>query len=220
MRWPPEDRPRVLAKTLPGLQQVFMDIVSELPHHDRDVYRIATGNATSSPFTPQQVKRARDALAASLELPPEEAAFVASNRPFHLRLLSATLFTIGDPDWRQAVESSWSFERGVPIGVGIKMPRVPAVYERKLTWRSLDDTAFEPDRDNYKSAQAVIDTLVGHEISGSVGAKVYTHRTPRTLSEAIEVLRHPSLAHALHKVYGAPKALEAAAAKRRASSRA
>jgi hypothetical protein len=159
MRWPPEDRPRVLAKTLPGLQQAFMDIVSELPHHDRGVYLIATGNATSSPFTPQQVNRARDALAAALELPPEEAAFVAPNQPFHLRLLSATLFKIGDPDWRQAVESSWSFERGVPIGVGIKMPRVPAVYERKLTWRSLDDTAFEPDRDNYKSAQAVIDTL-------------------------------------------------------------
>ena len=55
--------------------------------------------------------------------------------------------------------------------------------------------------------EAVIDTPVGHEISGSVGAKVYTHRTPRTLSEAIEVLHHPTLAQALPKVYGAPKAL-------------
>ena len=58
--------------------------------------------------------------------------------------------------------------------------------------------------------EAVIDTLVGHEISGSVGAKVYTHRTPRTLSDAIEVLRHPALAQALPMVYGAPKALAVA----------
>ncbi len=57
--------------------------------------------------------------------------------------------------------------------------------------------------------EAVIDTLVGHEISGSVGAKVYTHRTPRTLSEAIEVLRHPALAQALPKVYGGSEAFKA-----------
>ena len=58
--------------------------------------------------------------------------------------------------------------------------------------------------------EAVIDTLVGHEISGSVGAKVYTQRTPRTLSEAIEVLHHPALAQALPMVYGAPKAFAVA----------
>jgi integrase len=60
--------------------------------------------------------------------------------------------------------------------------------------------------------EAVIDTLVGHEISGSVGAKVYTHRTPRTLSEAIEVLRHPTLVQALPKVYGASKTFSVATA--------
>ncbi len=58
--------------------------------------------------------------------------------------------------------------------------------------------------------EAVIDTLVGHEISGSVGAKVYTHRTPRTLSEAMEVLQHPALAQALPMVYGTPKAFAVA----------
>jgi integrase len=48
--------------------------------------------------------------------------------------------------------------------------------------------------------EAVIDTLVGHEISGSVGAKVYTHRTSKTLSEAIEVLNNPALKHVLTAV--------------------
>ena len=41
--------------------------------------------------------------------------------------------------------------------------------------------------------EAVIDTLVGHEISGSVGAKVYTHRTAKTLAEAIEALHYAAI---------------------------
>jgi integrase len=52
--------------------------------------------------------------------------------------------------------------------------------------------------------EAVIDTLVGHEVSGSVGNKVYTHRTPRTLSDAIETLSHPALGLALPRFFPAP----------------
>ena len=43
-------------------------------------------------------------------------------------------------------------------------------------------------------AEALIDTLVGHEVAGSTGAKVYTHRTPQTLAEAIGLIHYPSLA--------------------------
>jgi integrase len=53
--------------------------------------------------------------------------------------------------------------------------------------------------------EAVIDTLVDHEVRGSIGAKVYTHRTSRTLLQAMEVLHQPALAQALPEVYGAPK---------------
>lgn len=52
--------------------------------------------------------------------------------------------------------------------------------------------------------EAVIDTLVGHEVNGSVGAKVYTHRTPRTLSDAIEALSHPALSLALPRLFPVP----------------
>lgn len=41
--------------------------------------------------------------------------------------------------------------------------------------------------------EGVIDRLVGHEVKGSVGARVYTHRTPKSLSDAIEVLNYPLL---------------------------
>jgi integrase len=42
-------------------------------------------------------------------------------------------------------------------------------------------------------AEALIDTLVGHEVTGSTGAKVYTHRTPQTLTDAIAMLSYPTL---------------------------
>lgn len=38
--------------------------------------------------------------------------------------------------------------------------------------------------------EAIIDALIGHEGKGSVGAKVYTHRSSKTLSQAIEAIRY------------------------------
>lgn len=39
------------------------------------------------------------------------------------------------------------------------LPRRPAVYERKRKWRSLDETSFQRDKEDYKSAAAVADLL-------------------------------------------------------------
>ena len=36
------------------------------------------------------------------------------------------------PDWRIFHESSGSFSKGSVIGVGVRMPRTPAVFERKV----------------------------------------------------------------------------------------
>eukprot|EP00973_Karenia_brevis_P024591 3392325-Karenia_brevis.AAC.1 len=51
--------------------------------------------------------------------------------------------------------SSRSFLTGVRLGPGCKLPRTPAVFERKVRWRKLDgmDEATMPSsRDNYTSA--------------------------------------------------------------------
>ncbi len=40
-------------------------------------------------------------------------------------------------------------------------------------------------------SEQVIDALVGHEIKGSTGAKVYTHRSLLALKKAVEVLHYP-----------------------------
>lgn len=54
--------------------------------------------------------------------------------------------------------------------------------------------------------EPVIDMLLGHEITGSVGAKVYTHRGIKTLSDAIEGLHYPVIAQTLSPVW-APQRL-------------
>lgn len=45
----------------------------------------------------------------------------------------------------------------------------------------------------------VIDSILGHEIKGSTGTKVYTHRTLRTLKSAIELLKYECVA--IPKIY-------------------
>jgi integrase len=41
--------------------------------------------------------------------------------------------------------------------------------------------------------EQVMDTIVGHEIKGSTGAKVYTHRSIKVLKSAVEALNYPAL---------------------------
>eukprot|EP00972_Heterocapsa_arctica_P009923 1460062-Heterocapsa_arctica.AAC.1 len=43
---------------------------------------------------------------------------------------------------------------GVPVGVGRRLLRTPAVWDRKVRWRKLDDSGQDPywQKDNYRSA--------------------------------------------------------------------
>lgn len=49
-------------------------------------------------------------------------------------------------------------------------------------------------------SEQIIDALVGHEVKGSTGAKVYTHRSLKALSRAIEKIYYPTLS--LPRVFG------------------
>jgi integrase len=42
-------------------------------------------------------------------------------------------------------------------------------------------------------AEPVIDSLLGHEVKGSTGTKIYTHRSLRVLQQAVETVHYPSL---------------------------
>jgi hypothetical protein len=69
---------------------------------------------------------------------------------------------VGDPDWRCLAEGKWSFAKGTPVGIGVKMPRTPAVYERKVRWRKYDqEMDGEPphSKHNYVSAKDHLDEI-------------------------------------------------------------
>ena len=60
-------------------------------------------------------------------------------------------------------KSSWSFEKGVALGVDVKLPRTAAVYERKLKRRKYpeqyEELGEEDFRLNYPSARQAEETI-------------------------------------------------------------
>ena len=80
------------------------------------------------------------------------------NTPFY-RLFGALSHIAGDPDALNIA----AFANGVPIGVGGKLPRQPALYRRKRKWRLKEQKTAVPEvtahgevwMSNYKSAHAV-----------------------------------------------------------------
>ncbi len=56
-------------------------------------------------------------------------------------------------------------------------------------------------------SEPMIDVLIGHEVTGSEGSKVYTERTPEDFRRAIERINYPGLS--LAKAYSSPVHLQA-----------
>ena len=60
----------------------------------------------------------------------------------------------GDPDYRAFYSSSVSFAKGVRLGHASRLPRVPAVFEKKTKWRRYaEDADGQILRENYISAK-------------------------------------------------------------------
>ena len=120
-------------------------------------FKLACGQCTESPFSEQALLEGRTLLAAAVA---KDSVFsvsqlleVQANQPFLLRLLGELLRLVEDPDFRIFFASTaGNFWDGVPVGPGVKMPRTPAVFERKVKFRKYDDSEFVSDVANYKSA--------------------------------------------------------------------
>ena len=59
-----------------------------------------------------------------------------AGQPFFLAAVEELLRMAGDPDFKAFFSSKFSFAKGVRLGVGVKTPRVPAVFEKKTKWRT------------------------------------------------------------------------------------
>jgi hypothetical protein len=78
---------------------------------------------------------------------------VRDYQTFYLKAISETLRLMGDPDHRVFHGSpNESFTLGVSLGPGSKLPRTPAVFERKTRWKNYDETQEIHDNSNYLSA--------------------------------------------------------------------
>ena len=161
-RWLPADRPALATYRGLGLHaQIFEDTLGLLYKHvdvKKEICRLATGRATSSPFPGTLVLDVREALFRRLREWGSTTGLdhVAPRQPFFLEAISELLRLAGDPDWRQYTASSISFSEGVPIGVGVRLPRTPALFERKHKQRKYPDADIPLDddlRENYPGAR-------------------------------------------------------------------
>ena len=123
-----------------------------------EICKLATGRAQASPFPPELVVAGRELLFSRLREAGSMAELdkVAERQPFYLEAVSELLRLAGDPDWRRYTASTWSFSKGVPLGVDVRLPRTPALFPRKTKHRiyAEADRVFDGElRDNYISAR-------------------------------------------------------------------
>jgi len=137
-------------------------ILQELPKYNTLIFHMATGKIVHSPFSEELLGKARDMWSGCIRKAQEGKDLsisleeVSPGQPFYLEAIGETLRLMQDPDFRIYSRSSHSFRTGVPVGYNIRMPRTPAVFERKVHWRKYEEMSFNPLNTNYKS-------VAGHE---------------------------------------------------------
>ncbi len=163
-RWPPWRRPRPSARRLIEVRAMLIETVCSLESlagvSAGEVFgRLARGEVAEDPFPAHLTQSMAERLMCVFDGHGIGARPQPEDReqPIRIRLLQALLREANDPDDVGMTQ----FAKGVKIGVGIKMPRTPAVYLRKTRWR-LAAQAEQQDgstlgyeaawRDNYRPA--------------------------------------------------------------------
>ena len=146
------DHARSVQKALRGF------VLSELGDPSKAAFALASGHLKASPFSDASLGRLRKSLAVLLP-DPELALEHTPGQPFWLHLLHQSLVILGDPDAAILVDGDCSFAEGVHLGDEYPIARTPQVYRKRVNFRALDVTEFEPDMANYSSAELSADQL-------------------------------------------------------------
>lgn len=160
-RWEPSKRKCAASMPCLGFAEQLGAELLKLLQSELDLrtlaMKLAVGCVDSMPFSDDLINAGRDLLFTALEfagskLPVRERQ---AGQPFFLAAIEELLRISGDPDSRAYHTSRHSFARGVRVGPGAKLPRVPAVFDKKLKWRQYREEDCEPglERDNYLSAR-------------------------------------------------------------------
>ena len=139
--------------------QCFAGLQTVLDKHTdgrRLLFELACKKHVDQPFPAALVKEAREAVKGILRKHGAQLDLdaIPERQPFHLALLEEFLRLCNDPDASAYFSGKDSFAAGVSLGVNQKMPRTPAVFEKKCKWRAYDGetTAADVFRNNYPGA--------------------------------------------------------------------
>lgn len=101
--------------------------------------KLAAGKVNDCPFPRAAVEDGRQLVFVALEMAGAklDVRTRAPDQPFYLGAIEELLRISGDPDHKAYSSATNSFAKGVRLGVGAKLPRVPAVFERKTTWKNM-----------------------------------------------------------------------------------
>ena len=162
-RWPPEAREMLASPDEAGHAKAIRGNLERLClRRDRaTAFRLATGKLEQSPFSGPALERVRKKIAVVLGDPPD-ALEVPEGQPFFLHLLARSLRVLGDPDFGILANGEECFAKGVPVGYDAPLPRAPQVFRAREKFRKLDETEFEPQMENYSSAEMSCDQLEAH----------------------------------------------------------
>ena len=138
-------------------QKCLMDCAADWPKGcmKRKFMEIACGQCKSNPFDPVKVQEAKTALCRLLtEAGLGDGRVQAGDRPqsFDTRLIQGLLRAFRDPDHHFC---EWG-SKGVWLGSDQRrLPRTPAVFERKRRWRFKfpEENEWSEWRPNYSSAE-------------------------------------------------------------------
>ena len=113
------------------------------------------------PFSAGAIAEGRKCMAAIIGADHIKGIYdAASGQPFLLHLTSHLAQALGDPDWRVLTTSKHSYATGVPVAFKERLPRTPAVYERKTRWKRYeDDDYILEERKNYPSASVAMGSI-------------------------------------------------------------
>jgi hypothetical protein len=165
-RWRPADRPPPSHPGLIALRVMINEAMMKLPvtmgmSAVQLFDSLAEGLVKDDPFPPKLRESLHEQALDIFAGAQADGRQRPTDRPLalHLRLLEAVLHAGEDPD-RRGLDQ---YAKGVRLGIGVRMPRTPAVFAPKRHWRLREQyTADEWEgfpvasvwRDNYRSVDA------------------------------------------------------------------
>ena len=102
---------------------------------------LTSGRLTDSPFPEEATQRLRDyvgELSKGVDVPTDPSQDLQP-QPVDVLLLGRVLKLLGDPDW--AIMGTYA--TGVPLGLGVDLPRTPAVFPPELRYPLKEQLEWE-----------------------------------------------------------------------------